>query len=91
MNQPKKIPLRKCVGCQQMFPKKELLRVLRTQEDEIFLDLTGKKNGRGAYLCKNKACFLKAVKSRSLERSLSGKIPEQTVALLEKEIAAIEE
>ena len=65
----RKIPMRKCVGCGEMKPKKELIRVLRTEENEFVLDTTGKKNGRGAYLCMSKDCFEKAVKSKGLERS----------------------
>ena len=60
----KKIPLRKCTGCNEMKPKKELIRVLKTTEDEIVLDKTGKKNGRGAYLCNSLACFQQAKKTK---------------------------
>ena len=65
----KKIPLRQCVGCQQMKPKKEMMRVLKTPEDTMVLDTTGKKNGRGAYLCKDMECLKKARKNKGLERS----------------------
>ena len=65
----KKVPMRKCVGCGEMKPKKELIRILRTEEEEFVIDTTGKKNGRGAYLCPQKACFEQAVKNRGLERS----------------------
>lgn len=61
--------MRKCVGCGEMKPKKELIRILRTEEEEFVIDTTGKKNGRGAYLCPQKACFEQAVKNRGLERS----------------------
>ena len=64
----RKIPMRKCVGCGEMKPKKELIRVLRTEENEFVLDTTGKKNGRGAYLCMSKDCFERAVQSKGLER-----------------------
>ena len=67
--------MRKCVGCGEMKPKKELIRVLRTEENEFVLDTTGKKNGRGAYLCMSKDCFEKAVKSKGLERSFKQAIP----------------
>ena len=83
----KKIPLRKCTGCNEMKPKKELVRVLKTPEDEIVLDKTGKKNGRGAYLCNSIECFRKAVKTKSLERSLQIKIPEEIYESLEKELS----
>ena len=57
----KKIPMRQCVGCREMKPKRELIRVIRTSEDEILIDATGKKNGRGAYICPNRECLEKAV------------------------------
>ena len=53
----KKIPLRRCVGCGEMFPKKDLIRVIKTPDDEVVVDMTGKKNGRGAYICNNVECF----------------------------------
>ncbi|HIV23585.1 MAG TPA: YlxR family protein [Candidatus Merdiplasma excrementigallinarum] len=90
MAQVKKIPQRKCVGCQEMKNKKELLRLLRTEEGTVVLDTTGRKNGRGAYLCYSKECFEKAVKSKSLERALKTPISAQTYADLKKEIDAIE-
>ena len=65
----KKIPMRQCVGCMEMKEKKSMMRVLKTPEDKIVLDLTGKKNGRGAYLCKCKECLQKAQKNKGLERS----------------------
>ena len=67
-------PLRKCLGCDEMIGKKGLLRIVRSKEGEISLDLTGKKNGRGAYICRSSECYKKAVKKRSLERSLKCKI-----------------
>lgn len=66
----KKIPQRMCVGCQQMKNKKELLRVVRTPEAEIVWDTTGKKAGRGAYVCKEEACLAKAFKEKRLEKAL---------------------
>ena len=84
----KKIPLRKCTGCNEMRPKKELIRVLKTSEEEIILDVTGRKNGRGAYLCNSLECFQKARKSRGLERSLQTKIPDEIYEVLEKELNA---
>ena len=86
----KKIPLRKCTGCNEMKPKKELIRVLKTPEDEIVLDKTGKKNGRGAYLCNSIECFRKAAKTKGLERSLQIKIPEGIYESLEKELISVE-
>lgn len=86
----KKIPMRKCVGCGEMKPKKEMLRVLRTTEEEFVLDTTGKKNGRGAYLCCSKDCFQKAVKNKGLERSFKQAIPEDVYERLEKEMSEIE-
>ena len=67
---PKKTPLRMCVGCQEMKNKKELLRVVRTPEGQVVLDPTGKKSGRGAYVCSNEPCFAKAFKEKRLERAL---------------------
>ena len=67
MSNNKKVPMRKCVGCQEMKSKKEMMRVLKTSEDTFELDATGKKNGRGAYLCFSKECFEKAVKNKGLE------------------------
>ena len=85
----KKIPMRKCTGCSEMRPKKELIRVLKSAEsEEIVLDLTGKKNGRGAYLCNSLECFKKARKTKGLERSLQIKIPDEIYEALEKELSA---
>ena len=73
----KKIPMRRCLGCMESFPKKELVRMVRAQDGEISLDFTGKKNGRGAYLCKKTECFLKARKAKRFERALESQIPDQ--------------
>lgn len=81
----KKIPLRQCVGCGEMKNKKEMMRVLKTPEDEIILDLTGKKNGRGAYLCVSRECLLKARKNKGLERSFKMSIPNEVYERLEEE------
>ena len=86
----KKIPLRKCVGCGEMKPKKEMLRVLRTTDEEFVLDATGKLNGRGAYLCRQTACFEKAEKSKGLERSFKQSIPTEVYERLKKEMDEIE-
>jgi len=86
----KKVPLRQCVGCGEMKPKKEMMRVLKTNEDEICLDVTGKKNGRGAYLCIQKDCLVKARKNKGLERSFKMGISSQIYDTLEKEFDSIE-
>lgn len=85
----KKIPLRQCVGCGEMKSKKELLRIIKTAEDEIFLDITGKKNGRGAYICPNGDCLQKAMKAKGLERSLKTAIPKEVTENLTKEMETI--
>lgn len=82
----KKIPMRQCVGCGEMKAKKELLRVIKT-EDGVLLDATGKKNGRGAYICANTECLKKARKSKGLERSLKVAIPDEVYDNLEKEMS----
>ena len=85
----KKIPLRQCIGCGDMKSKKEMIRVLKTTEDEIVIDATGRKNGRGAYICPSMECFKKAVKSKGLERSLKMAIPKEVYEALEKEMGQI--
>ncbi|MGN0331907.1 MAG: RNase P modulator RnpM [Lachnospiraceae bacterium] len=90
MSGNKKVPVRKCVGCQEMKSKKEMIRVIRTAENEFFLDATGKKNGRGAYICPNRECLEKAVKNRGLERSFKQAIPKEVYESLEKEMVEIE-
>ena len=87
----KKIPMRMCVGCRQMKEKREMIRVLRTQEGDICIDVTGKKNGRGAYLCKNPGCLELAVKNHGLERSFKMNISKETVTELTEEIRKIAE
>ena len=81
----KKIPVRRCVGCGEHLPKAELVRVLRTPEGEVILDLTGKKSGRGAYICKKASCLKKARKSRRIETSLECSIPEAVYDRMEEE------
>ncbi len=81
----KKIPMRQCVGCGEMKSKKEMMRVLKTPEETIVLDVTGKKNGRGAYLCKKKECLGQARKNKGLERSFKMRIPNEIYDDLEKE------
>ena len=86
----KKIPLRQCVGCGEMKNKKEMLRVLKTEDEGIVLDTTGKKNGRGAYVCRNAECLQKAKKTKGLDRSFKMTIPEEVYDSLTKEIEALE-
>lgn len=86
----KKIPLRQCVGCGEMKGKKEMMRVLKTAEDDIVLDVTGKKNGRGAYLCMSKECLQKARKNKGLERSFKMGIPSDVYDIMEKEFDEID-
>ncbi len=83
----KKIPIRRCVGCGEHFPKSELVRVLRTPDGEVVLDLTGKKSGRGAYICKAAACLKKARKSKRLDSSLECTIPTEVYDRMEEEIS----
>ncbi len=75
---PRKIPMRMCVGCREMKPKKELLRVVRSPEGEVSLDTTGKKAGRGAYVCYNAECLKRALKQRQLDRALETHLDEET-------------
>jgi predicted RNA-binding protein YlxR (DUF448 family) len=82
----KKIPSRKCLGCMDSFPKKELIRLVRSPEGELSLDFTGKKSGRGAYICHNKTCFLKARKAKRFEKNLECEIPEDVYTCLEAEL-----
>ena len=82
--------MRKCVGCGEMKSKKEMMRVLKTTEEEFVLDATGKKNGRGAYLCFSKDCFEKAVKNKGLERSFKQAIPKEVYEKLAKEMESFE-
>ena len=86
-NIQKKQPERRCTGCGEHFPKKELIRVLRTPEGEIVLDLIGKASGRGAYICKKAECLKKARKARRLEASLECAIPDAVYARLVEELS----
>lgn len=85
MMNKKKTPMRQCVGCNEMKNKKEMMRVLRTSDGSIELDTTGKKNGRGAYLCMTKECLMKARKNKGLERSFKMKIPDELYENMERE------
>ena len=82
----KKIPQRQFLGCRQMKPKNELVRIIRTPLDEIQLDVTGKMNGRGAYICREKACFDKAVKSKAVDRALKMDVPEEIYLSIGREL-----
>lgn len=86
MKKIKKIPMRKCIGCGDNKPKKELIRVVKNKENEIFLDKTGKANGRGAYLCYDENCLNKAIKSKALNRAFESNIDEETIKTLEDSI-----
>lgn len=88
--QNKKVPLRKCTGCGEMKPKKELVRVVKTPEGEISLDPTGKMNGRGAYLCKDPQCLRKAQRSKRIEKALSCTVPDEIYNKLEQELISSE-
>ncbi|MDO4278832.1 RNase P modulator RnpM [Lachnoclostridium edouardi] len=87
----KKFPQRQCVGCGEMKNKKEMIRVLKTAEGEITLDATGRKNGRGAYICPSVECLKKAVKNRGLDRSFKMTIPKEVYEVLEKEMGQLGE
>ena len=82
----KKVPLRRCAGCNEQKSKKEFVRVIRTPEGEILLDFTGKKSGRGAYICKDIKCLRKARKSGRIGRSLECEIPEEVYDRMESEL-----
>ena len=85
---PKKIPLRQCLGCREMKPKKELIRVVKSPVGEVSLDFRGKKPGRGAYVCPNPECLKKARKARALERAFSAQMPDEVYAALEEQMKA---
>ncbi len=88
---PRKVPLRKCVACQGMMPKRELIRVVRTPTEEVMVDLTGKKAGRGAYLCGKVSCFQLAHKSKALDRALKQAVSAEIYEQLEQQFLAVEE
>lgn len=81
---PKKTPMRMCVACRQMRPKKELVRIVRTPEGDVRLDTAGRANGRGAYLCASTECLNRAVKTRALERALEAKLDGDVLASLKE-------
>ena len=84
----KKMPERQCMGCNERFPKNTLLRVVRAPDGNVSLDFTGKKSGRGAYICKNVACLKKAQKTKRLSRVLECEIPDEVFAAMEEELNA---
>lgn len=83
---PKKIPMRMCVGCREMKPKKELIRVVRAPDGSVSMDPVGKKPGRGAYVCRNAACLQRAIKQRQLERQLEVQLTDEVAAQLQQEL-----
>ena len=87
----RKIPLRRCLGCGESFPKKELIRVVRAPDGSVSMDFTGKKSGRGAYICKKSACFKKARKARRFQTNLEVAIPDEVMDALEAEVEAAEQ
>ncbi len=89
MSTVRKVPLRKCIGCNEMKNKKEMIRVVRTTDNGIVLDTTGKKNGRGAYVCCSE-CLAKAMKNRGLSRSLNAEVPEEVYEKLKEAFADLE-
>ena len=82
---PNKIPMRQCLGCREMKPKRELIRAVKSPEGEIHLDFKGKASGRGAYICHSPECLKRAIKARSLEKAFSSAIPPEVYAELEKQ------
>ena len=84
----KKIPMRQCLGCREMKPKRELIRVVRSPEGEISLDFKGKANGRGAYVCHDPVCLARAIKARALEKAFSAQIPQEVYDRLKAEMEA---
>ena len=90
MKTKNKIPMRQCPCCRDMKRKKEMIRVLKTPEDEIVLDTTGRKNGRGAYVCPSIECLDKAIRNHGIERSLKTSVPEEVYEDLKKELSKIE-
>ncbi|WP_077075194.1 RNase P modulator RnpM [Aedoeadaptatus urinae] len=87
MNKTKKVPLRKCVGCSESKPKKELIRIVKNKEQEVFIDETGKANGRGAYVCKDIRCLDKAIKTKAIYKALGKDLTEETIESLRQSLA----
>ena len=88
---PKKIPLRQCLGCREMKPKKELVRVVKSPEGVISIDLRGKAPGRGAYVCPSKECLRRAIKSGALARGFETTIPPEVLRQLEQQMEATDD
>ena len=84
----KKIPMRQCLGCREMKPKRELIRVVRSPEGQISLDFKGKTNGRGAYICPQSECLHRAIKARALEKAFSAQVPQEVYERLKEEMEA---
>lgn len=91
MSTEKKVPQRQCIGCGEMTHTRDLIRVLKTPDGQITIDATGRKNGRGAYLCPSMDCFKKAVKGKGLERSFKMAIPKEVYESLEKEMEQLDQ
>ncbi len=87
----KKVPMRQCLGCREMKPKKELIRIVRSPDNEISLDFRGKSPGRGAYLCPNGECLKKAIRSKAIERAFDMPIPPEITQLLRQQMEAADE
>ena len=87
----KKIPERMCMGCQEKHPKRDMIRIVRSPEGEYSVDATGKKSGRGAYICRNRECFEAARKNRGLERSFKGSIDRAVYDELERQFVSMED
>ena len=85
----KKIPMRQCIGCREMKPKRELIRIIKNKQQELSVDRTGKKNGRGAYICPSMDCFHLAIKQKGLERSFQMSIPPEFYTVFQKEMEDI--
>lgn len=90
MSVKKKVPQRQCVGCKELKNKKDMIRILKTSDEEFVIDITGKKNGRGAYICQSEACLDKAITNKGLERSFKTVIPSEIYESLKKELKSIE-
>lgn len=86
MEKIKKAPQRKCLGCMESFPKKDLVRVVRLPDGSVEMDLTGKKSGRGAYICRNKTCLKKAIKSKRIQSNLEVQISDELIEVLTGEL-----
>ena len=91
MGQTKKVPMRTCVGCRQAKNKKELIRVVKNKEGQVFVDLIGRQNGRGAYICANKDCLEKAIKTKSLEKTLKTAIDGEIIDQLKSQLGEVNE